>query len=392
MSLPPRVYSSTAAWKRLPSHSSHGDSTVAITPSSVKITPAPLQVGQAPSELELNSAGFTPLALANALRIGSSSPVYVAGLLRRDPLIAPWSIDHDAVAAGDRAVDQRALARAGDAGDDAQHAERDVDVDVAEVVRRRRRAPPARRSPCAPTSLSAGPVVEVPAGDGVAGAQPVDGALEADLAAVGAGAGAEVDDVVGDRDRLRLVLDDQHGVALVAQLQQQVVHPLDVVRVQPDGGLVEDVGDVGQRRAEVADHLGALGLAARTACRPGGRGRGSRGRSRRTSRAGAAGPASSGATDGSSSSRTQSARSLICIAHRSAMFLPSIFEDRASWVSRVPSQSGQVWKVTARSTNAADVRLHRLDVLGEHRLLDLAGSIPSKVRLMPSTLILVGSA
>src|SRR3954451_23356309 len=57
------------------------------------MTPLPLQVGQAPSELALNSAGFTPLALANALRIGSSSPVYVAGLLRREPRIAPWSID-----------------------------------------------------------------------------------------------------------------------------------------------------------------------------------------------------------------------------------------------------------------------------------------------------------
>ena len=56
------------------------------------MTPAPLQVGQAPSELALKSAGFTPLAFANALRIGSSSPVYVAGLLRREPRIAPWSI------------------------------------------------------------------------------------------------------------------------------------------------------------------------------------------------------------------------------------------------------------------------------------------------------------
>src|SRR3954463_658396 len=51
------------------------------------MTPAPLQVGQAPSELELNSAGFTPLAFANALRIGSSRSVYVAGLLRREPRI-----------------------------------------------------------------------------------------------------------------------------------------------------------------------------------------------------------------------------------------------------------------------------------------------------------------
>src|SRR6187455_1295875 len=55
------------------------------------MTPAPLQFGQAPSELALNSAGFTLFALANALRIGSSSPVYVAGLLRREPRIAVWS-------------------------------------------------------------------------------------------------------------------------------------------------------------------------------------------------------------------------------------------------------------------------------------------------------------
>src|SRR5688572_23052752 len=57
------------------------------------MTPAPLQVGQAPSELALNRAGFTPLAFANALRIGSSRSVYVAGLLRREPRIAVWSTD-----------------------------------------------------------------------------------------------------------------------------------------------------------------------------------------------------------------------------------------------------------------------------------------------------------
>src|SRR4051794_6227422 len=57
------------------------------------MTPLPLQFGQAPSELALNRAGFTPLALANALRIGSSRPVYVAGLLRREPRIGVWSTD-----------------------------------------------------------------------------------------------------------------------------------------------------------------------------------------------------------------------------------------------------------------------------------------------------------
>ena len=42
---------------------------------------------------------------------------------------------HHAVPPGHRALDQRALARARHAGDDDQHAERDVDVDVLQVVR-----------------------------------------------------------------------------------------------------------------------------------------------------------------------------------------------------------------------------------------------------------------
>ena len=61
---------------------------------------------------------------------------------------------------------------------------------------------------------------------------------------------------------------------------------------------------------------------------------------------------SSGATDGSSSPRTHSARSLICIAQTSAMLSFLILEDRAASASRVPSHSGQVVKVTTRSTNA----------------------------------------
>ena len=61
---------------------------------------------------------------------------------------------------------------------------------------------------------------------------------------------------------------------------------------------------------------------------------------------------SNGATGGSSRPRTHSARSLICIAQASAMLIRLIFEDRASSLSRVPSHSGQVVNVTARSTNA----------------------------------------
>src|SRR4026207_1743005 len=130
------------------------------------MTPAPLQWGHAPSELALNSAGLTPFAFANALRIGSSSPVYVAGLLRREPRIAPWSIDTTPSRAATepgtaqlftppatpapaarpptapprpprrrpRPVDHPALPRPGHAGHHHQHAERDVDIDVLQVV------------------------------------------------------------------------------------------------------------------------------------------------------------------------------------------------------------------------------------------------------------------
>src|SRR5688572_20415076 len=64
------------------------------------MTPAPLQVGQAPSEFALNRAGLTPLAFAKAVRMGSSSPVYVAGLLRREPRMGAWSIATSPVDAG----------------------------------------------------------------------------------------------------------------------------------------------------------------------------------------------------------------------------------------------------------------------------------------------------
>src|SRR6478735_6053805 len=120
------------------------------------MTPAPLQTGHAPSELALNSAGLTPFALANALRIGSSRPMYVAGLLRREPRIASWSMSST------------------------------------------------------PSRSATEPLIS------------------------------------------ELLPDHEHRVALVAQAQQQLVHPPDVVGMQPDGRLVEDVGDVGQRGAEVA--------------------------------------------------------------------------------------------------------------------------------------------
>ncbi len=88
MFLPPNRWTRTASSKPLPSHTSHGVSTCSMGPSWVTMTPDPLHTGHAPSEFALNSAGLTPFAFAKALRIGSSIPVYVPGLERREPLIA----------------------------------------------------------------------------------------------------------------------------------------------------------------------------------------------------------------------------------------------------------------------------------------------------------------
>ena len=67
-----------------------------------------------------------------------------------------------------------------------------------------------------------------------------------------------------------------------------------------------------------------------------------------------------------------------------------IFDDRASALSRVPSQSGQVVNAIARSTNA------RMCGCSASRSLDrndfrIVGISPAYVRLIPSTLIFVGS-
>ena len=72
------------------------------------------------------------------------------------------------------------------------------------------------------------------------------------------------------------------------------------------------------------------------------------------------------------------------------MLVPSIFDDRAAWLSRVPSHSGQAANVTAWSTNApmcgciASLSLDRKDFW-------ICGIKPVYVRLIPSTLIFVGS-
>ena len=74
----------------------------------------------------------------------------------------------------------------------------------------------------------------------IAAARP-NGALENQLATVLAGTGPDVENVVGRAHHLRLVLDDEHRVADVAQVLEDADQPRVVARVQADRRLVEHV-------------------------------------------------------------------------------------------------------------------------------------------------------
>ena len=173
-------------------------------------------------------------------------------------------------AVGDRlvehVVDERRLARAGHAGDAGQHAQRDVHVDVAQVVLARRRGSRCSRSGCA---ACAGTSIAPRAREELAGQRLGHAldlgrrALRDDPPAVLAGARAEVDEVVGRAHRLLVVLDDDHGVAEVAQALERRDQLRVVALVQADRGLVEDVEHAHQRGADLGRQPDPLRLAAR---------------------------------------------------------------------------------------------------------------------------------
>ena len=81
-----------------------------------------------------------------------------------------------------------------------------------------------------------------------------------DLAAVLAGAGADVDDVVGLGDGLLVVLDDDDGVAQLAEAQEGVDEAAVVALVEADGRLVEHVEHADQAGADLGGEPDALGL------------------------------------------------------------------------------------------------------------------------------------
>ena len=83
------------------------------------------------------------------------------------------------------------------------------------------------------------------------------------MAAVLAGAGTEVDHVVGRADRLFVVLDDDHAVALIAQPRERGEQAPVVALMEADGRLVEHVEHARQVRADLRRQPDALPFPAR---------------------------------------------------------------------------------------------------------------------------------
>ena len=165
----------------------------------------------------------------------------------------------------DDLVDQRGLAAAGDAGDAGEGPQRHGDVDVFQVI-----------LPCAPHRQ------ELPIA-GAAGGRHLDALFPAEvlarqaigighdllrragghhLPAVGSGAGADVDEVVGGPHGVLVVLHHNEGIAQIPQAaegsQQLVVVPL----VQADGGLVQNIQHPHQAAADLRGQPDTLALAA----------------------------------------------------------------------------------------------------------------------------------
>ena len=176
---------------------------------------------------------------------------------------------------------ERGLARARDSGDAHQPIEREADIDAPQVVLRRaeqfeepgwrdvRRtrvrgllACGVQRGTCRGQHHLA-LALQIGAGDRLrfsadfGGCSPGD-----DFAAVFASPRTHVEQTVGLLHDLRVVLDDQQGIASIAQPVHHTDHPLHVAGMQADRRLIEHEQGVDQRGAERRGQIDALHLAA----------------------------------------------------------------------------------------------------------------------------------
>ena len=78
-----------------------------------------------------------------------------------------------------------------------------------------------------------------------------------------AGAGTEIDQVVGIADRLFVVFDHDHGIAEVTELLERREQTTIIALMQADAGLIKDVQHADQSRTDLCGQSDALRFTAR---------------------------------------------------------------------------------------------------------------------------------
>ena len=164
-------------------------------------------------------------------------------------------------------LDEGGLSRPADAGDGDEEPEWNLDVDVAKVVFAGTLDPHHATGVSRATLLGNADAFragEILAGDRTLVPEHLRHRSRGDhLAAVLAGAGAKVNEVVRGANRLLVVLDDQHRVAHVAQAHERREQPRVVALVQPDAWLVEDVQHTHESGPDLGGQANALCFATR---------------------------------------------------------------------------------------------------------------------------------
>src|SRR5579859_5949833 len=163
-------------------------------------------------------------------------------------------------------VDERTLAGAGDASDAGEDAEWDMHIDILEVVL----ASPANGEdvpfgwPALRWNSNLLPPAEKLPGERNGMLQNrIDVALRNQFSTMNAGARAKFDDVIGGTNGILIMLDDDDGIADVAQPFERGNHLEVVARVQANTRFVQHIEHSHQTRTDLCREPQALRFAAR---------------------------------------------------------------------------------------------------------------------------------
>ena len=162
-------------------------------------------------------------------------------------------------------VHQGRFAAARNAGHHRQQSQRNLHVDVFQIVlgRADNRQFLAVRAPShGGTGISSAPARYCPVRESGFCAIALRRAGRHQFAAQPPRARPQVDHVIGALNGLGIVLHHQHRVAHVAQVRERIQQPLVIARMQPDGRLVQHVQHAAQLRPDLRRQTDALRLAA----------------------------------------------------------------------------------------------------------------------------------